>query len=755
MLDSVILENLIRKALTSYYTKPKYHHLIKEGGVAGHMNHLYDNGELTFRELKLIMTRAAQGELVGTEKTDGQNIQVSFSVKDQRAVGARNKQQIMDGGLTSDAMFAFFTGHPSPVLKHTFSESIGAFENACKLMDSETQIELFGEDASTYYNCEILDQRTPNVINYDTNTLLVHPVGHGKYDRTTGKKTNEDISQKAAYLRKLVNDYQDKLGAYKYGVKVNDVRQLQAFSDKQSLRKYIELVDSIIQSHNLTEEDTIDNLVRQRIKSQLHHVELPEEKIELLLARLLEIPGVTTTKVVSGLSPNEKALVKGVLENQKEILKQSILPLEEIVSDFAAEMLKTLKSAFMLDNDKEVIRLRKEVQDAIDAIQNSGNQEAMDILQRQLRKLIHVDKIATAAEGFVFDYNGVTYKFTGNFAPVNQILGLFKYGRGNVPALKKTINEDVATGLTGDKLPEFDVAIVPGAFKPPHKGHFELAKYYASMSKKVIIAISPKPPRYVSDNGRHYEVTADLSKDVWDTYINDGGLQGKVVLEIVNGSPVAYAFDYIMNPPEYYQGMKIALGVGDKDEDKLRFAGAQQKAKEGVEVQTVAMPPATESNQILSATAFRKAIASKDAGQISQFIPAEVEDKKTLITKLLSVMGANSISDEEMDALKKKRATRIANKLSNDPNVVQKLTEQLLTEHVRKVGNQYCLFSKKTGKKLGCYDSKKGVKKREKQVQYFKHAKGKKKLEEEGAANSMGAGGVQGYAGKYFKDEEF
>ena len=111
MLNSVILERLVKEALTNYYTKPKYHNLIKEGGVAGHMNHLYDNGELTFRELKLIMTRAAQGELVGTEKTDGQNIQVSFSVKDQRAVGARNKQQIMDGGLTSDAMFKFFTGH--------------------------------------------------------------------------------------------------------------------------------------------------------------------------------------------------------------------------------------------------------------------------------------------------------------------------------------------------------------------------------------------------------------------------------------------------------------------------------------------------------------------------------------------------------------------------------------------------------------------------------------------------------------------
>lgn len=750
MLDSVSLDRLIKEAFINYYTKPRYHHLLKEGGVAGHMNHLYDNGELTFRELKLIMTRAAQGELLGTEKTDGQNIQVSFSVKEQRAVGARNKQQIIDGGLTSDAMFAFFTGHPSPVLKHTFSESIGAFENACKLMDSETQIELFGEDTSIYYNCEILDQRTPNVINYDTNTLLIHPVGHGKYDRTTGKKLDEDITEKAQYLRKLVNDYQDKLGAYKYGVKVNDVRQLQALSDQELLRKYIEQVDSIAQSHNLTDESTIDDLVRYRIKSQLHHVELPEDKLDLLLSRLLEIPGITTTKVVSGLSPNEKALVKSVLEKQKEILKQSIIPLEEVISDFAAEMLKTLKSAFMLDNDKEVIRLRKEVQDAIDAIQNSGNQEAMDILQRQLRKLIRVDKIATAAEGFVFDYNGVTYKFTGNFAPVNQILGLFKYGRGNVPPLRKQINED-ASGLTGGRLPEFDVAIVPGAFKPPHKGHFELAKYYASMSKKVIIAISPKPPRYVSANGRNYEVSADLSKEIWDTYINDGGLSGKVIVEIVpKGSPVAYAFDYIMNPPEYYQGMKIALGVGDKDEDKLRFAGAQDKAKEGVEVQTVAMPPATESNQILSATAFRKAIASKDPSQMAMFIPNEVEDKNIIMKKLFSVMGANSISDEELDAIKRQKAKRIATKLSSDPNTVQKLSEQLLTETVRKVGDQYCIYSKKTGKKLGCYSSKKGVKKREKQIQYFKH----KKLEEDG----MSSGGIQGYAGhtyigKYFEEE--
>ena len=47
-----------------------------------------------------------------------------------------------------------------------------------------------------------------------------------------------------------------------------------------------------------------------------------------------------------------------------------------------------------------------------------------------MSKLKDVEGVSTAAEGFVFDYDGVTYKFTGNFAPMNQLLGLFKYGRG-------------------------------------------------------------------------------------------------------------------------------------------------------------------------------------------------------------------------------------------------------------------------------------------------------------------------------------
>ena len=55
--------------------------LLTEGGIAGHMSHLYDNQDLTFAKLKEILNAASNGELEGTEKTDGQNLFISYSAK--------------------------------------------------------------------------------------------------------------------------------------------------------------------------------------------------------------------------------------------------------------------------------------------------------------------------------------------------------------------------------------------------------------------------------------------------------------------------------------------------------------------------------------------------------------------------------------------------------------------------------------------------------------------------------------------------
>ena len=73
------------------------------GGVAGSMSHLYDNPSLTFAKMKEIMTAASNAELDVEEKTDGQNLFLSYSVKDGKAVGARNKGNLRKGGRVISA----------------------------------------------------------------------------------------------------------------------------------------------------------------------------------------------------------------------------------------------------------------------------------------------------------------------------------------------------------------------------------------------------------------------------------------------------------------------------------------------------------------------------------------------------------------------------------------------------------------------------------------------------------------------------
>ena len=78
--------------------------LLLEGGVGGHLMHLYDNPEMTFNKISKILYQASSGELEGTEKTDGFNIYLG--AKDGQARAARNKGDMAKGGMTLDDLVA-------------------------------------------------------------------------------------------------------------------------------------------------------------------------------------------------------------------------------------------------------------------------------------------------------------------------------------------------------------------------------------------------------------------------------------------------------------------------------------------------------------------------------------------------------------------------------------------------------------------------------------------------------------------------
>ena len=68
--------------------------LLVEGGAAGHIMHLYEDGKMTFGEMRQILQEVFQGKTTLTEKLDGFNLMVTY--KDGKFGFARNKATLKD-----------------------------------------------------------------------------------------------------------------------------------------------------------------------------------------------------------------------------------------------------------------------------------------------------------------------------------------------------------------------------------------------------------------------------------------------------------------------------------------------------------------------------------------------------------------------------------------------------------------------------------------------------------------------------------
>ncbi len=301
------------------------------------------------------------------------------------------------------------------------------------------------------------------------------------------------------------------------------------------------------------------------------------------------------------------------------------VPLESVIHDFAVEMLKGLESAFVLDQEEEIQRLRNELTVKRKEIEQSGDQSKIDLMLRHFQKIKNIENVSTAAEGFVFDYDGQTYKFTGNFAPINQILGIGKYGGRGELGESDILEEEQ----------ERVVAVIPGKFKPPHRGHLNMVKHYAELADVVKVFVSPLS----REAGDEIEIDAEDSIAIWKIYLRDAGLNNVEVMRSPKNSPVGASYDFVANKdnnPNFAQpGDRVILGASTKGGDEQRFAGDIAKtAADGVEIldpmSYVFDPP---ENIPFSATDFRSALAAGE--DIFRFLPDESAQSEKEIVSIL------------------------------------------------------------------------------------------------------------------------
>ena len=85
---------------------------------------------------------------------------------------------------------------------------------------------------------------------------------------------------------------------------------------------------------------------------------------------------------------------------------------------------------FIAANPKKAVQgVKKKLDKSISDVQSGGDLKKLNRLKVQLDRLNAIGGLDSVvpSEGIVFKYKGKTYKFTGAFAPINQITGLMTF----------------------------------------------------------------------------------------------------------------------------------------------------------------------------------------------------------------------------------------------------------------------------------------------------------------------------------------
>jgi cytidyltransferase-like protein len=212
---------------------------------------------------------------------------------------------------------------------------------------------------------------------------------------------------------------------------------------------------------------------------------------------------------------------------------------------------------------------------------------------------------------------------TKNIRSKNRIKGIFnsmvsiKSGEVGTPkgdnkqkSLDKVNNTLTETNLgryLASLLLEQDqptIALYPGKFKPPHKGHFEVVKKLLQNADEVVVLISPKT---------HEGITADESAAIWELYKQK--LDGNVEVRISGITPVKDVYDFVENNPE----LTVYAAYGKGDEGRYKNLSKYPNAK------IFNAGSVTEDGEDISATNLRKAIRDENEGDIKKYLPDGIE----------------------------------------------------------------------------------------------------------------------------------
>ena len=437
-----------------------YNRVIEEGGAYGHMMNVHEDYTLQFEDLQRIIKQALTGGIKGEvkEKTDGQALAVSHRAG--RVIFARNKGHYRDFGKNairgSKGILDFFGEHPNDNVKQAFTFAAKDLEKSILAL-SDRQKQLLFADGKRWVNVEVIWPATVNVIPYNHELLVLH--NFREYDEagnTVGGDFNEYGRMMAGMIEQINQHVQDKFTITSMPIlKLPEVKNFEA-----KIGEFLGTINNLMSTYGLDSTNSVGDYwiaymsqyVQQSAK-EFGYIVQPDtlRKIAVRWAYKMLTPGKRPADYNS-VALSKITELKQLVDNQqfvqwvsatersgelKQVYNKMIDPMKELFLKLGVELNKNISNLLTLNPNTAVQEIRQGIEEVTREIEATGDISLMDKLKKELNminRLGGLEKIVPT-EGLTFTYtpDGESepriYKFTGMFAPVNQILGSLKFSR--------------------------------------------------------------------------------------------------------------------------------------------------------------------------------------------------------------------------------------------------------------------------------------------------------------------------------------
>ena len=402
--------------------------LIMEGGAYGHMNHPFDiRMNLSFGDLKNIVNNALTGNLgVVREKTDGQALAVSW--KNNRLIAARNKGHLANAGANAmdiNGVASKFGGRGG--LTDAYNFAMKDLENAIRGLSKAQKDKIFKE-GKCFVNLEVIWPTSVNVIPYNQALLVFHNVVEYNEAGNPIAKVDGAESVLGGMIKQINAHVQSKYTIQ--GPPIVELPKNKTLSSQKG--RFNGMISKLQSEFGLNDKDGVadyhqawwENFVdksKKKIK--------PLEKSGLVKRWAFDDKSFRIGDIVDD---KAREWAEGIEKGPKAtIMAGNLRKFEDIFLGVGAQVLSFMSSVLTAQPDKALQSMRKELETTANAIMNGGTITQIKKLEKELARLNAIggfEKIVPS-EGIVFQYKGNAYKLTGAFAPLNQILGIFKFSR--------------------------------------------------------------------------------------------------------------------------------------------------------------------------------------------------------------------------------------------------------------------------------------------------------------------------------------